>query len=157
MSKLTLFESTHTLKGRYNIGNVGKKVSMNLWIYQSSFSQVMTFSRKLKLLSVIRLGTNFRTERGGWCQLHENQIWSQCDQHPFRSPSPPPMRESPIQMTYLEFADLSDAVLFDLAGHLHLTLQILHVHLQLLLGVDGRPSLLALLFKFSLHLAELRT
>ena len=30
MSMLTLFESRYTLKGRYNIGNVGKTASMSM-------------------------------------------------------------------------------------------------------------------------------
>ena len=33
MSMLTLFESRYTLKGRYNIGNVGKTASMSMLIY----------------------------------------------------------------------------------------------------------------------------
>ena len=37
MSMLTLFESIYTLKGRYNIGNVGKTASMSLLTHYMFF------------------------------------------------------------------------------------------------------------------------
>ena len=39
MSMLTLFESRYTLKGRYNIGNVGKTASMSmLTLFESRYT-----------------------------------------------------------------------------------------------------------------------
>ena len=39
MSMLPLFESRYTLKGRYNIGNVGKTVSMGmLTLFESIYT-----------------------------------------------------------------------------------------------------------------------
>ena len=41
MSMLTLFESIYTLKGRYNIGNVGKAASMSrplLYFFESRYT-----------------------------------------------------------------------------------------------------------------------
>ena len=39
MSMLTLFESRYTLKGRYNIGNVGKTTSMSmLTLFESRYT-----------------------------------------------------------------------------------------------------------------------
>ena len=39
MSMLTLFESRYTLKGRYNIGNVGKTASMSmLTLFESGYT-----------------------------------------------------------------------------------------------------------------------
>ena len=41
MSMLTLFESRYTLKGRYNIGNVGKAASMSmLTLFESRYTRV---------------------------------------------------------------------------------------------------------------------
>ena len=39
MSMLTLFESRHTLEGRYNIGNVGNTASMSmLTLFESRYT-----------------------------------------------------------------------------------------------------------------------
>ena len=55
MSMLTLFESWYTLKGRYNIGNVGKTASMSmLTLFESRYTLKgdTTFVRLAKLLEL---------------------------------------------------------------------------------------------------------
>ena len=65
MSMLTLFESRYTLKGRYNIGNVGKTASMSMLtlVYLDSKRVSILIEAVLPTLPLLYLPFNILIQR----------------------------------------------------------------------------------------------
>ena len=67
MSMLTFFELRYTLKGRYNIGNVGKTASMSMLTLSENqdihYREGITLAMLLKLLEYMLINHGSRTNQ----------------------------------------------------------------------------------------------